>query len=61
MKTATNTALISNLIFISPFISLLLLSVVIGETIYPSTLVGLMLIIFGLLVQRIHFRRKLKP
>ena len=61
MKTATNTALISNLIFVSPFISLMLLSAVIGETIYPSTLVGLMFIIFGLLVQRIHFRRKLKP
>jgi drug/metabolite transporter (DMT)-like permease len=61
MKTATNTALISNLIFISPFISLMLLSVVIGETIYPSTLVGLIFIIFGLLVQRLHFKRKLKP
>lgn len=61
MKTATNTALISNLIFVSPFISLLLLSAIIGETIYPSTLVGLVLIILGLLAQRLHFRRKLTP
>ena len=45
MKTATNTALISNLIFVSPFISLLLLSAIIGETIYVSTIVGLALII----------------
>ncbi|MCJ8316585.1 DMT family transporter [Idiomarina sp.] len=61
MKTATNTALISNLIFISPFISLLLLSAIIGETIYVSTIVGLALIITGLLVQRLHFKKKLKP
>ena len=59
MKTATNTALISNLIFISPFISLLLLSAIIGETIYVSTIVGLALIITGLLVQRLHFKKSL--
>lgn len=53
MKTATNTSLISNLIFLSPFISLLLLNQIVGETIYPSTIVGLVLIIGGLLFQRL--------
>ncbi|WP_198677042.1 DMT family transporter [Aliidiomarina iranensis] len=52
MKLATNTAKISNLIFISPFISLMLLAFIIGETIYPATIFGLLLIIFGLLVQQ---------
>lgn len=54
MKTATNTALISNLIFLSPFISLLLLNQIVGEAIYPSTVIGLVLIISGLIIQRVR-------
>lgn len=53
MREAQNVALISNLIFISPFISLLLLSFFIGETIYPATVSGLVLIVCGLLIQRV--------
>lgn len=57
MRLATNMALISNLIFISPFISLLLLATIIGETIYPATIVGLVIIVGSLLVQRINLKR----
>lgn len=53
MREATNVALISNLIFISPFISLLLLAAIIGERIYPSTVTGLLFIVAGLLIQRV--------
>lgn len=56
LKSTQNTARISNLIFASPFISLMLLASVIGEEIHPSTLVGLVLIIVGLVVQQ--FKRK---
>ncbi|WP_407331834.1 DMT family transporter [Enterovibrio sp. 27052020O] len=52
MKLATNTAKISNLIFISPFISLILLANIIGEQIHPTTLIGLVMIIAGLLIQQ---------
>lgn len=52
LKLTRNTARISNLIFISPFISLMLLATIIGEQIYPSTLIGLGLIISGLLIQQ---------
>lgn len=52
MKIAPNAAKISNLIFISPFISLLLLALIIGETIYPATLIGLVMIITGLIIQQ---------
>lgn len=52
MKYTQNTSRISNLIFISPFISLLLLATIIGETIHPSTLIGLMCIVVGLLIQQ---------
>ncbi len=53
LKSTQNTARISNLIFISPFISLLLLGYIIGETIHPSTLAGLIMIVAGLVIQRI--------
>jgi drug/metabolite transporter (DMT)-like permease len=51
MKRADNTAKIANLIFISPFLSLWLIVIFLGETILPSTLVGLALIILGLVIQ----------
>ncbi len=52
LKLTSNTARISNLIFISPFISLILLATIIGETIHPATLIGLVMIIIGLVIQQ---------
>ena len=52
MKLSSNTAKISNLIFISPFISLVLLALIIGEHISIATIAGLLFIITGLLVQQ---------
>ncbi len=60
LKNTNNTARISNLIFASPFISLLLLATIIGEEIPPSTLIGLVMIVIGLVVQQLKFRRKQK-
>ncbi|MFM2641122.1 DMT family transporter [Vibrio chagasii] len=57
LKLTNNTARISNLIFASPFISLMLLSTIIGEEIHPSTLFGLVLIIAGLVIQQIKFSK----
>ncbi|EHU0328579.1 DMT family transporter [Vibrio vulnificus] len=60
LKLTNNTARISNLIFASPFISLMLLSSIIGEEIHATTLIGLMLIIAGLVIQQIKWgKRKL--
>ncbi|MCG6202471.1 DMT family transporter [Psychromonas antarctica] len=58
MRYAENTAKISNLIFISPFVSLLLLNIIIDEPIYPATIVGLVFIISGLLIQQLKSRRE---
>ena len=58
LKRTQNTAKVSNLIFLSPFISLILLSQIIGETIYPSTLIGLVCILLGLVVQQIKFKKR---
>ncbi len=48
----SRTAKVSNLIFLSPPVSLLLLSLVVGEPILPSTLIGLALILLGLGLQQ---------
>ncbi len=53
MKLTSNTSRISNLIFVSPFISLMLLATIIGEAIHSSTLIGLALIVTGLVVQQL--------
>ena len=58
LKLTQNTARISNLIFASPFISLILLATIIGESIHPTTLIGLVLIIIGLIIQQIKFKAK---
>lgn len=58
LKKTHNTAKVSNLIFLSPFISLILLAQIIGETIYTSTVVGLICILLGLAVQQIKFKTR---
>ena len=52
MRLASNTALVANLIFLSPFLSLILLYYIRGETIYPATIIGLVVIVAALLLQR---------
>ena len=52
MKLTDNTARISNLIFLSPFLSLLFIHFILGERILAGTFVGLVLIVIGLLVQQ---------
>ena len=52
LRHAENTAKVSNLIFISPFCSLVLIHFALGEAILPSTLVGLLCIVAGLLYQQ---------
>ena len=53
LKLSENTARIGNLIFISPFLSLVLIHIFVGESIRPSTLIGLIFITISILIQRI--------
>lgn len=53
LKLAANTSKVSNLIFISPFLSLWFVHVFLGEQIYGTTWLGLILILGGLLLQRV--------
>jgi drug/metabolite transporter (DMT)-like permease len=54
LRHAENTARVSNLVFLSPFLSLLIIAGVLGESIYPSTILGLSLIIGGILLQQLQ-------
>ncbi|WP_207061458.1 DMT family transporter [Motiliproteus sp. SC1-56] len=56
MRYTESTARISNLIFISPFLSLVFIYFLLGEPILPSTLWGLGLILTGLLLQQLRRR-----
>jgi drug/metabolite transporter (DMT)-like permease len=51
LKYSKTTAQVSNLIYLSPFLSLVFIHYLVGEKILPSTLVGLVLILSGLIMQ----------
>jgi drug/metabolite transporter (DMT)-like permease len=51
LQLTSSAARIGNLIYVTPFFSLLILHLVIGEKIYPATFVGLLLIVGSILFQ----------
>lgn len=59
MRLTKSTASIANLIFIAPLLSLVVISVILKETILPSTLWGLALILGGLLIQQLKAKKML--
>ncbi|BBB25834.1 DMT family transporter [Amphritea japonica] len=59
MRMSDNTAQLSNLVYLSPPISLLLLATIADEPVMLSTIAGLVLIISGVLFQQIRQRPKL--
>lgn len=52
LKLSRTTAQVSNLIYLSPFISLVLIHFIVGETIMLSTIVGLFFIVAGIIMQQ---------
>ncbi|HRY84119.1 MAG TPA: DMT family transporter [Candidatus Cloacimonadota bacterium] len=56
LSLAENTARVSNLIFITPFLSLIFIRLILAESIHPATLVGLLLIVCSNLWQRLGSR-----
>ncbi len=51
LKLSKTTAQVGNLIYLSPFLSLILINRVVGEKILISTLIGLVLIVTGIIIQ----------
>ncbi|MBD3641421.1 MAG: EamA/RhaT family transporter, partial [Marinobacter sp.] len=52
------TSKVSNLIFISPFLSLVFIYFILGEIILPSTYIGLVLIMGGLWLQQLKVKAR---
>ncbi len=59
MKLTRSTAKIANLIFLAPFLSLFLIHFLVGETVMASSVVGLLFIIAGLIIQTLAGKEKL--
>ncbi len=54
MQLSENNAKTGNLIFLSPFLSLIFIHFILGETIYITTFIGLAFIISGIWIQQKH-------
>ncbi len=52
LQLSRTTAQVSNLVYAAPFFSLFLIRYIVGEEILPSTVVGLVLIVAGVIVQQ---------
>ena len=52
LKKSTNNSRIGNLVFISPFLALIFIHLILKESIYLSTIAGLILIVTGILFQQ---------
>lgn len=59
LKLSASTEKVSNLVFISPFVSLIFIHFILGEQIYITTFIGLSLIVFGILFQQyLNYRNR---
>jgi drug/metabolite transporter (DMT)-like permease len=57
LRLAKTTAQVSNLIYLTPFLALLIINLVVGEKILVSTIVGLSFIVAGIALQQYPLRR----
>lgn len=53
LRLAKTTAHVANLIFLAPFLSLVLISLMVGEKIFLSTVIGLVFIVTGIILQKL--------
>jgi drug/metabolite transporter (DMT)-like permease len=52
LQLSATTAKVSNLLFLAPFISLILINVIVGEQLLLSTLAGLAFVVIGIFLQK---------
>ena len=58
MRKTDNPTLINQLTYLSPFMSLFIISIVLGEKIVPTTVGGLVLIVFGIIFNEYFVKTK---
>lgn len=52
LSHSSTSAKVSNLVYLSPFLSLFFIRFVVGETIFPSSVIGLAVIMLGIWIQK---------
>jgi drug/metabolite transporter (DMT)-like permease len=52
LSLSKSTARISNMVYLVPFLSLVIIRLTVGEKILPATILGLVLIILGIIIQQ---------
>ncbi|HPR59142.1 MAG TPA: DMT family transporter [Bacteroidales bacterium] len=52
LKLSATTAKVSNLVYLSPFLSLIIIRFIVGEEIFLTTIAGLILIVGGIILQQ---------
>ncbi len=57
LKLSKTTANVANLVYLAPFFSLVVISFVVGEKILLSTIIGLIFIVGGIILQKFSDRR----
>ncbi len=60
LKLAGRTDKIGNLIYLTPFCSLVFIHIILGEKIYLTTIFGLILIVSGIMLQQIKRKKYAK-
>ena len=58
IRKTTNPALINQLCYLSPFLSLFFVSSILGEPIVPTTYIGLVLIVAGIVFNEYGVKAK---
>jgi len=61
LEKASSTASVSNLIFVTPFLSLGFITLILKESIAPATVIGLIIIIASNSLQKASHRRITGP
>lgn len=52
LSLSKTTAKIGNMVYLVPFLSLIVIKLTVGEQILPATVIGLILIVFGIFIQQ---------
>jgi len=60
LNLSENTAKMSNLIFLSPFMALFFIRIFVGEEIHASTIAGLIFILGGIVLQQTKLKSSKK-
>lgn len=55
LRLSSTTDKISNLVYLAPFFSLILIHIFVGENIYWTTVLGLCLIVGGIIIEKIRY------